>query len=113
MSAEAILADLLAHGIEPEVTEDGAHLTVPAGVLTPDQRVAIRDNKAALILCIQESARTTAELLDAAMRACDHHNDSPQAREEMRRQCLEIPPFQRADLANHFKSQYPSRNHKP
>lgn len=51
--------------------------------------------------------RTMKQLLQAAMRACDHWNDSDEAREEMRRQCLETPPHLRADLLEHFNRQYP------
>lgn len=47
------------------------------------------------------------DLLAAARRACDHWSDSPAAREQMRRECLEIPPHYRADLIKHFEDQYP------
>jgi hypothetical protein len=38
--------------------------------------------------------------------ACDHWGDTPQAREQMRQDCLNTPPNQRADLLAHFKSTY-------
>jgi hypothetical protein len=47
------------------------------------------------------------ELLDAAMRACDAWNDTAQARDQMRRECLETPPHLRADLLAHLTNQYP------
>lgn len=47
-----------------------------------------------------------AELIDAAMRACDHWQDGPQAREEMRRECMETPEHLRADLLTHFCAAY-------
>lgn len=47
------------------------------------------------------------ELLDAAMRACDAWNDTAQARDQMRRECLETPPHLRADLLDHLRHTYP------
>jgi hypothetical protein len=51
--------------------------------------------------------RVMKKLLEAAMRACDHHGDGAEAREEMKRQCLETPPHLRADLLAHFQREYP------
>ena len=106
MTAETILSELIESGIEPAVTPDGTGIEVPAGKLTDAQRAAILGNKTELIACIQESARITAELLDAAMRACDHYRDGLQAREDTRRQCLETPMHLRTDLLNSFKEHY-------
>ena len=44
-------------------------------------------------------------LLAAAMQTCDVWKDGPEAREEMRKQCLETPPHLRADLLEHLESQ--------
>lgn len=55
------------------------------------------------------------ELISAAMRACDVWNDSTEAREQMRRECAEIPAHLRADLLVHFRKTYPcpkQHNHK-
>lgn len=41
MTAQAILSDLLACGIDLECTPDGKGLTVPANTLTPEQRVRV------------------------------------------------------------------------
>lgn len=46
-------------------------------------------------------------LLNAAMRACDHHGDGPEARAEMSRACLATPKHLRADLLEHFLTAYP------
>lgn len=51
------------------------------------------------------------ELLQAAMRACDAWQDGPEAREQMRRDCIDTPPHLRADLRDHFNQTYPG--HKP
>lgn len=110
MNAQTILADLLAHGIELECTPDGKSLTVPAGALTPAQRAQVLTHKAELIRLVQESSRLTHQLLLAAMRACDHHGDGPEAREQMRQDCLNTPPHLRADLLDYFRKTYEERN---
>ncbi|HPW29497.1 MAG TPA: hypothetical protein PLL01_08930 [Rhodoferax sp.] len=47
--------------------------------------------------------RLTGDLLNAAMRVCDRHNDNDTARDEMRQQCLALPPHLQADLLQHFE----------
>jgi len=59
---------------------------------------------------IFENCISADELIEAAMRACDHFNDGPQAREAMRQQCLETPAHLRADLLAHFTTTYPKGN---
>lgn len=110
MTAQTILADLLAHGIELECTPDGRNLAVPAGALTPQQRAQVLKHKAELIRLVQESSSLTHQLLLAAMRACDYHGDGPEAREQMRQDCLNTPPHLRADLLAHFRKTYGGRN---
>lgn len=46
------------------------------------------------------------ELLHSAMRACDAWQDGPEARKQMRRECLDTPPHLRADLRSHFSHAY-------
>lgn len=108
MSAENVLRELLASGIEPSLTPDETGIEVPAGRLSDSQRAAIRQHKAELIERLRESARITVALLKAASRACDTWNDSEEAREQMRRECLETPPHLRADLLAYFHQQYPT-----
>ena len=102
MNPQAILADLLECGIEPCVTPDGRGVAVPAGRLNPAQRAAILANKSELIAYLQESSRITARLLAAAMRRCDHFNDSEQAHQDMLQQVLAIPPHQRQEWLDYF-----------
>ena len=45
-------------------------------------------------------------LLEAAMRAAAHWKDDP---DEWHRQCMEVPPHQRADLLEHLQRQYPNQ----
>lgn len=52
-------------------------------------------------------------LLTAAMRACDHWNDSDTARQEMRRQLAEVPPEHHAALLAHFTRTYPAQEAAP
>lgn len=54
-----------------------------------------------------ENCISADELIEAAMRACDHHGDGESAREQMRIECLEIPPDLRADLLDYFRRTYP------
>jgi len=49
------------------------------------------------------------ELLQSAMRACDAWQDRPEAREQMRCECLDTPPHLRADLRDHFSQAYPDK----
>jgi len=57
---------------------------------------------------IFENCIPVEELLQAAMRACDHWGDSPQAREQMRREILEAKPEHRAELLRMFNADYPA-----
>lgn len=52
------------------------------------------------------STVAVAELIDAAMLACEHYKDGPQARQDMRQQCLEVPLDQRAGLRDYFLGKY-------
>lgn len=106
MTAHAILEELQACGIDLECTPDGKNLTAPANTLTPHQRAQVRTHKAELIRLVRQSERITAQLLQAAMRACDYWHDSPAAREQMRQDCLNTPPHLRADLLAHFRQTY-------
>ncbi len=42
------------------------------------------------------------DLIAAAMKVCDRYGDNEAAREEMRQQCLDLPPHLQADLLEHF-----------
>lgn len=105
-AADTILADLLASGIEPALTPDGTGIVVPAGRLTATQRAAVKAHKPELIEFLLEAQKTTAYLLQAAMAACDHWNDGPEAREAMRRDVEATPAHLRGDLLEHFKREY-------
>jgi len=67
----------------------------------------LREHRQELIEFLTDAHETTVRLLAAAMRACDHHNDSQAARDEMRADCLNTPLYLRADLLDHFTTAYP------
>lgn len=113
MTARAILAGLLAHGIELECTPDGQNLLVPAGCLTPQQRALVLAHKPELIRLVLEADHITQLLLQAAMRASGQWSDSRAAKEQLRQDCLNTPPQFRADLLAHLSKQYPGEQRKP
>ncbi len=102
MTAQTVLADLLASGIEPGLTHDKTGIVVPAGRLTPDQRQAVLDHKKELIEYLVESSRLATRLMAAAMRRCDQFNDGEAAREAMRQDILATQMHLRQDLLDHF-----------
>lgn len=105
MDATAIFQRLYASGVRLELQGDRLFAT-PSARLNDELRALIRSNKPALAAYLGEAHQTTVELIEAAMRACDHHGDGPAAREQMRRDCHETPPALRADLRDHFDQSY-------
>ena len=103
MNANDILCELLAEGTALRLTPDKTNLVAPAGRLTPSQRERIKTNKPELIAFLVAAHATTTELIAAAMKRCDEFNDSEAAREQMRRDCLELSPELQADLLEHFR----------
>lgn len=53
---------------------------------------------------------TAGDLIAAAMRACDHWNDSPAARQQMVKDCLDTPPELRQELLDYFSTNYQKPN---
>lgn len=106
MIAAEILAELWRSKILVRLTDDGVNLAVPAGRLTPEQRQRVLAHKPELVAFLHAARETTEQLLEAAMLACDHWNDGPAAREEMRRWCLEQPQHLHADLRDNLLSHY-------
>ncbi|WP_423459404.1 hypothetical protein [Ottowia sp. VDI28] len=88
---------------------DGRLLVQPAELLTDDHRAAIRAHKPELLEYLAEVEQVTAQLLETAMRCCDYHGDGDKAREEMRRQCTEIPCHLRPELLRQLQESYPIR----
>lgn len=103
MKPQDILIALWADGILVRLTPDGKNLTVPAGRLTPGQRDLVLTHKPELIAFLVAAHTTTTALIEAALRRCDQFNDGPPAREQMRQDCLALPPHLQADLLEHFQ----------
>ena len=106
MTPHAIFADLLAQGVRLKLSGDGANLVVPAGSLSPEQRALVLSHKAEILALLVEARKTTSWLIAAAMKVCDRHNDSEAAREEMRQDCLKLPPPLQQDLLDHFTGKH-------
>ncbi|WP_218510848.1 hypothetical protein [Variovorax sp. dw_308] len=86
------------------VRADGVDLVLkPADRLTPALRELLLAHKPELVEFLHDAADTAADLLEAAMRVCDLHGDGDEAREEMRRDCLALPPHLQADLLGHWR----------
>lgn len=106
MSALTVYRCLSDSGVT--VSNDGGKLVAsPAARLTDELRALIRDHKPELLELLTDASNTTAELIKAAMLACDHHGDGPAARHAMRADCLATPQHLRADLLAHLKQTYP------
>ncbi|KQP20554.1 hypothetical protein [Pseudorhodoferax sp. Leaf267] len=87
---------------------DGAELVLkPAAKLTAELRALLVKHKADLLDFIRQADMLTAETLARAMAVCDRHDDSDQAREDMRREVIETPAHLKADLLEHFRQAYP------
>lgn len=111
MEAAEILRRLSAAGVR--LDRNGDRLTAwPAHHLTDELRDLIRSNKPGLIDYLTQAHQTAAELIEAAMRACDYWQDSPQARQAMRDQLEQAPPHLHRDLTDHFRQSYPRGAHE-
>ncbi len=112
-SPQSILHALWAQGLTVELGEGGRLLVSPASSLQDDQRAILRANKPEIVRfledCQAQAEAIHAELIRAAMRACDTWGDSPERREEMRQDCLKAPVWQRLELLAYFREKYPAR----
>ena len=106
MSTDKLLRAALEAGIEIRLADGKIKVSGCADVVMA-WAPRLREHKAALIEHLIESSRLTHELLEAAMRACDHHGDGPEARAQMKRECLETPPHLKPGLLEHFRRNYP------
>lgn len=106
MTPVDVLRQAYAVGLSVTIAPSGNLLASPAQLLTPDMRALLVANKPELLEFLREAEHTTAAVIEAAMRACDHYCDSPEAREEMRRDVLGTPLHLRADLLAHFRQNY-------
>lgn len=78
---------------------------------TSDWGVKARELLGSRGIAVDENATRRAalasELVEAAMRSCDHFGDGLAAREAMRADCLATPDDLRSELIEHFRHTYP------
>lgn len=77
-------------------------LAVPTGAVYrfPDRLSSV---SSVGVWAVFENTELSMTLIEAAMKVCDKHGDGEQARADMRRECLELPPHLQADLLDHFE----------
>lgn len=109
MNPKVILQTAWSAGLHVRPGEKGGLFVAPVTALTPELRELLTRYKPELLAFLHEAQQTVAELLEAAMHACDHHGDSPEAREAMQQDCTKTPPHLRADLLDYFRTSYPSK----
>lgn len=107
MTAASILEVLWAQGFTVNLVGNDRLAVSPSSTLHESQRELLRANKAELVALLRDAKATTDALVKAAMRACDHFNDSPADRALMRLDCLNTPLHLQANLLNHFLKNYP------
>lgn len=107
--AERARREILKTGPTPTDKTDETPLSsvssVPACAAFEKQH-AVSSVSSVGVVAIFENCALAAELIEAAMVACDHHHDSEAARQQMRDECLALPPHMRADLLDHFQRAY-------
>jgi len=107
MQAAQVLNVLWGQGFTVTLADNGGLKVSPSSTLQDSQRELLREHRSEIVTLLIDAQATTAQLLAAAMRACDHFNDSDAAREAMRLDCLNTPLHLRADLLAHFNETYP------
>ena len=110
MAAKSILEVLWAQGFSISLTDNDQLAVSPASTLHESQRELLRANKVEIVALLRDAKATTDALVKAAMLACDHFNDSPADRADMKRECIATPLHLQADLLNHFKKTYPQKS---
>lgn len=83
-----------------ENSKNGPEIATIAGIAS-SQRIAPAANDVH-----ERAAVAVRELIEAAMLACDYWGDDQAAREQMRRDCMGVPPEQRAELRDLFLREY-------
>jgi hypothetical protein len=100
-----------------EATQSGVVLRLDGGKIKASGRPEVlaamvpqlREHRAELREFLADAHVTATALLEAAMRACDHHGDDARARAQMKAECLSIPPHLWKDLLDHLQRSYPRR----
>ncbi|MEB0058809.1 hypothetical protein [Variovorax sp. LG9.2] len=103
MEAFDILRTLWADGFSVALIDDDRLRISPSSALSDEQRSTLRRAKPELVAYLLAARETTSALLLAAAAVCDRHGDGPEARLEMRGDCLALPVHLHADLLDHFR----------
>ena len=120
MSVGDVLKEVSRVGLTLSLTTLGGINAKPVDRLTPALRDLIKEHKADLALVLSQQTHMKREepkvvptadeldgqMLEAAMRCCDHWNDGPAARAEMVADLKATPQHLRQDLLDHFLSTY-------
>lgn len=109
MDSATVFRRLRDAGIRLEVQGDRLSAS-PSARLNTELRSLICAHKPALVTFLIDAQMNTERLVEAAMRACDHHGDGSAARDQMRRECLDTPAHLRGDLCDHFNQQYRNKS---
>jgi hypothetical protein len=120
MTANHVLEEVSKAGLTLRLTTTGSINARPVDRLTPALRERLKAHKADLVVALRQlpplkhkatpvasvSNELDRELLEAAMRCCDHWNDGPEARAQMVADIRATPQHHRQELLEHFQAWY-------
>ena len=120
MSVGDVLKEVSRVGLTLRLTALGGINAKPVDRLTPALRHLLKKHKADLTVALSQQTNMKnkepkvvptedeldGQLLEAAMRCCDHWNDGPAARAEMVADIKATPQHLRQNLLDHFLSTY-------
>lgn len=120
MTVSHVLEEVGKAGLTLHLTAAGNINAKPVDRLTSDLRELLKAHKADLVVALRQlsplqrksmpiaAARDELDrqLLEAAMRCCDHWKDGPEARAQMVAEIRATPRDQRQNLLEHFQAWY-------
>ena len=106
MTPVEVLRRAYAGGLSISIAPSGNLRYAPTNRMTPELRALLLAHKPALLAFLIEARVTAAELIEAAMRACDYYSDGPEARQAMVDDVLALPEHLHADLLAYLRQQY-------
>ena len=108
MSAAVLIRQAFSAGVKLRIDDCGSLKAAGPSDTLREWSPRLRAHKSELLEFLQDAHASTAQLVEAAMRCCDHFGDSPAAREQMRQDAIDTPPHLRADLLHHLSRAYPA-----
>jgi hypothetical protein len=120
MTVSHVLEEVSKAGLTLRLTTAGSINARPVDRLTPALRELLKSHKVDLVVALKQlptlerkSMQIAAacdeldrQLLEAAMRCCDHWKDGPEARAQMVAEIRATRRDQRQDLLEHFQAWY-------